>query len=167
MGVRRQQRHRLRRGRLRRGRLHPTSAHCIAHVRPYTELDDDLSNDTVPDYSFITPNLCDDMHDTCAPANDAIKQGDTWLSTELPKILASNAYQNGAVVIITWDESEGGDFPIGLIVLGNSAKVGYSNSTHYTHSATLRTLQEIFQVSPFLGDAANGPDLSDLFTNLP
>jgi hypothetical protein len=139
------------------------SAHCIAHVRPYTELAGDLTNDTVPDYSFITPNLCDDMHDSCAPTNDSVKQGDTWLSTEVPKILASKAYQDGAAVIITWDESELGEFPIGLIVLANSAKVGYSNSTHYTHSATLRTMQEIFGVSPFLRDAANGPDLSDLF----
>ena len=35
----------------------------------------------------------------------------------------------------------------------------------YTHSSTLRTLQEIFGVQPFLGDAANATDLSDLFSD--
>src|SRR6266700_3702591 len=40
---------------------------------------------------------------------------------------------------------------------------GYFNSIHYTHSSTLRTFQNIFGVGPYLGDAANATDLSDLF----
>jgi hypothetical protein len=68
---------------------------------------------------------------------------------------------------VTTRSAERVHFPIGLIVLSKSAKVGYSNSIHYTHSSTLRTLQEMFGVSPFLGDAANATDLSDLFTHLP
>lgn len=146
----------------------PQSQNCIDHVRPYTELATDLAADKTADYNFITPNLCNDTHDTCAPLNDAIKQGDTWLSTEVPKLLASKAVQDGAVVMITWDEGEAGvDGPIGMIVLGNSAKVGYSNMIHYTHSSTLRTVQTMFGLSPFLGDAAKATDLSDLFTKLP
>ena len=144
-----------------------TAPRCIAHVRPYPELASDLSSGKVADYNFITPNLCDDMHNSCAPLNDQVKQGDTWLSQELPKILTSNAYKNGAIVLITWDESELGDFPIGMIALSNTAKVGYTSSTHYTHSSTLRTVQKNFGLSPFLGDAANATDLSDLFTAPP
>ena len=79
----------------RRVRNNPNSAFCIAHVRPYTEFSTDLTNDTVAQYVFITPNLCDDMHDSCAPLNDPVKQGDTWLSNEVPKILNSTAYLNG------------------------------------------------------------------------
>ena len=42
----------------------------------------------------------------------------------------------------------GGDGPIGLIVLSRDAKGGgYSNTIHYTHSSTLRTVQEIFGVT--------------------
>jgi hypothetical protein len=107
------------------------------------------------------------MHDTCAPLNDAIKQGDNWLSTELPKILGSTAYANGGVVFITWDESEGGDFPVGMIALSKGVKVGHSSTIHYTHSSTLRTVQEIFGLTPFLKDAANAADLADFFTTLP
>ena len=55
-----------------------------------------------------------------------------------------------------------------MIVLSPHAKgQGYSNTLHYTHSSTLRTIQEIFGVTPFLGDAANAADLSDLFTAFP
>jgi len=144
-----------------------TSRHCIAHVRPFTELDGDLAADTVGNYNFITPNLCNDMHDSCPPMNDTIAQGDAWLSMLVPKLLASKAYAEGGTVIITWDEGENGDGPIGLIVLSSAAKAGYAGSAHYTHGSTLRTVQTILGLSPFLGDAAHATDLSDLFTTPP
>src|SRR5205085_9708242 len=37
---------------------------------PYTELATDLTNNSVPNYVFITPNLCNDMHDSCSPTNE-------------------------------------------------------------------------------------------------
>ena len=137
---------------------------CTDVMRPFTELATDIANNTLAHYNFITPNVCDDMHDSCAPTNNPIKQGDLWLQNNLPTILNSAAYQNNGLVIITWDEGVGGDGPIGCIVLSPFAKGGgYHNSLHYTHSTTLRTLQKIFGVSPFLGAAASGNDLSDLF----
>jgi phospholipase C len=135
-------------------------APCIAHVRPYAQFARDLQQNQVARYNFITPNLCHDMHD-CSVAT-----GDTWLSIEVPKILESAAYQHG-VLFITFDESETGDGPIGLIVVSPFAKPGYSNTVAYTHSSTLRTLQEIFGITPFLGDAANAIDLGDLFVFAP
>ena len=142
---------------------------CIAHVRPFTELSSDLSSGNTARYNFITPNLCNDMHNSsgCNSSNP-IKNGDTWLANNLPTILNSDAYKNGGIVFITWDEGKGdSDGPIGMIVLSSFVKPGYSNTIAYTHSSTLRILQEIFGVRPFLGDAANATDLSDLFTMLP
>lgn len=149
------------------------SASCTQNVRPYTELATDLAANSVAQYNFITPNVCDDMHDdksnnsTCA-STDSVHDGDAWLSTEVPKIQASAAYKNGGAIFITWDEGEGDDGPIGMIVLSPLAKSGgYSNMTHYSHSSTLRTMQAIFGLSPFLGDAANATDLRDLFATFP
>jgi hypothetical protein len=145
------------------------SAYCIAHERPFSELAADLKNNMVAQYNFITPNLCNDMHDSIGcPTLDQVKNGDTWLSEQVPMILASNAYQQGGVLLITWDESDDDDQPIGMIVLSPLAKGGgYSNSLYYTHSSTLRTIQEIFNVKPFLGDAVNATDLNDLFRIFP
>jgi hypothetical protein len=144
------------------------AAYCTAHERSYADLSSDLTSNTVARYNFISPNLCDDMHDSCAPTNDAIKQGDSWLSNNLPAILNSQAYKNGGAVFITWDEGEGSDGPIGMIVLSSAARGhGYSNAVHYTHSSTLRTLEEIYGVSPLLGDAQNATDLRDLFATFP
>jgi len=146
----------------------PNSTYCIAHVRPFTELASDLQNGTVAQYNFITPNLCDDMHDKCKPIGNAIKQGDTWLSQNVPTILNSAAYTNGGALFITWDEAASGDGPIGMIVLSRFAKGnGYENFIYYTHGSTLRTFEEIFAVSPILNDAASETDLSDLFTAFP
>jgi hypothetical protein len=146
------------------------SQYCIEHVRPYSELAGDLVDNSVARYNFITPNLCDDMHNFlgCASLNE-VKNGDRWLSQELPRILDSQAYKDGGVVFLTWDEDSGNsDGPIGMVVLSPNAKGGgYSNMIHYTHSSLLRTLQEIFGVTPYLGDAANATDLSDLFSSFP
>ena len=144
------------------GKRNSNSAYCIAHVRPYTDLAADLAANKVARYNFITPNLCNDMHDSCN--GNSIEGGDTWLSKNVPAILQSAAYQSGAIFIV-WDEAETGDGPIGMILLSPFAKGhGYQNSTHYTHGSTLGTVQKIFGVTPLLGDAASEIDLSDLFS---
>jgi hypothetical protein len=143
---------------------------CIAHNRPLPELDADLASGSVARYNFITPNLCNDMHNSCAPTRNKKRQGDDFLAAWVPKILASQAWQDGGVLFITWDEAGllGGDGPIGMIVLSPLARGGgYHNQIHYSHSSTLLTLQEIFGVSPALGDAAAATDLSDLFATFP
>jgi len=154
-----------------------TSANCIAHVRPYGELATDMAAAKVPQYNFVTPNLCNDMHGetlgtTCPPVlTDLIKRGDTWLSTEIPKIMASTEYKTAGAIFITWDEGEGllttSDGPIGMIVVSPFAKVKYSNSIKYTHSSLLRTVQTIFSITPYIRDADKATDLSDLFTTFP
>ena len=141
------------------------AANCLAHVRPYGELATDLANGAAPDFVYITPNLCDDMHDSVGCASlDEVKNGDSWLATEVPKILASSQFQNGGALFITWDESEASEDPMGMIVLSPLAKGhGYASNIPFTHSSTLRTFEEIFNLSPFLGGAANAHDLSDMF----
>jgi hypothetical protein len=142
-----------------------TSAGCTTVVRPFSELATDLANGTAAHYNFITPNLINDMHDSAPPLYNPVLQGDTWLSQNLPAILNSSAYQNNGLILITWDEGEGGsDGPIGMIVLSPLAKGGgYHNTIHYTHSSTLRTFGKIFGVGPLIRGAATAVDLSDLF----
>jgi hypothetical protein len=145
-----------------------TSATCLQNVKPYADLAGDLSANTVARYNFITPNLCNDMHDAFGCKNfDQVKNGDTWLAAEVPKILASQAYKDNGALFITWDESEGGELPIGMIVLSPLAKGGgYVSHTKYYHSSFVRTVEEVFGV-PLLRDAKNQPSLADLFTSFP
>jgi hypothetical protein len=104
---------------------------------------------------------------------DLVKMGDDWLSTVIPKILASAAYKDNGALFLTWDEGDesllglgtSSDGPIGMIVLSPLAKgSGYFNSTKYTHSSTVRTFERIFGLPYLRGAAASGTvDLEDLF----
>jgi hypothetical protein len=104
------------------------AAYCADHVVPLGtvtvgsdgradtyrgHLAQDLAHQsTTPEFSFITPNLCDDGHDsTCAGTNsDGTTAGglvglNAWLSNWMPLILGSPAYRDGSLlVVITADE---------------------------------------------------------------
>jgi hypothetical protein len=92
--------------------------------------------------------------------------------------MASNAYYNHGVIIIWWDETEADGTPgdnandfghtLGEIVISRRAhpnvdSLPYASPVNYTHPSDLRTMQDIFRVGPFLDDAVNAHDLSDLF----
>jgi hypothetical protein len=82
---------------------------CNANVVPYIQsnFSADLNSSSPPDFVWITPSACDDMHSRCAPLNNLVAQGDTWLANNLPAVLSSKWYTQGnGIVIITWDESE-------------------------------------------------------------
>ena len=152
---------------------------------PLQQLLTDLANDTVADYNWITPDQYNDMHTALTGGykgltGDAsnIRQGDDFLNRIVPLIMASKAYKNHGVIILWWDEAESDgvsgdnadDFnhTIGEIIISPRAHrnvngLPYASPVNYTHSSDLRTMQEIFRVGPFLGDAANATDLSDLF----
>jgi hypothetical protein len=152
---------------------------------PLQQFFTDLANNDVADYNWITPNQYNDMHTTLAAGykgltGDAAKilQGDDFLKQVIPVIMASNAYKNHGAIIIWFDESEkdgvagdnADDFnhTVGEIVISerahkNADGIPYASPLTYTHSSDLRTMQEIFHAGPFVGDAVNAIDLSDLF----
>jgi hypothetical protein len=149
-------------------------------------LQTDLNNNTVAGYNLITPDQYNDMHSSLDAGftyngthytgdQASIAEGDNFLSMILPQIMDSKAYKQNGVIVIWFDETEGGDtsaYTLPLVVISKRAKGDAYNSTlTYTHSSDLKTLQEIFGISApgggFLGDA-NTPgtnDLSDLFKN--
>ncbi|AMN44524.1 alkaline phosphatase family protein [Rhodoplanes sp. Z2-YC6860] len=150
---------------------------------PLQQLALDLASNNVADYTWITPNQFNDAHSSLSTGfgsytgdQSAIATGDNFLARTIPLIMASDAYQDHGAILVWWDESEGGDDSsrkIPFMVISKSAHpnvkgVPYSNTIQYSHSSTLRTMQEIFHVDPphgypFLGAAATATNLSDLF----
>jgi hypothetical protein len=127
----------------------------------YSMLDADLASNTYR-YMWITPNLTDDGHD---PGNDpvtALKNTDTWMSNQVPKILASDGYKAGGVLFITWDEAEGrnGDDPdrIPMIIMSPRIKAaGMTSALAYTHSSYLATIEDMLSLPrlPTVASATN------------
>jgi hypothetical protein len=169
-----------------------TTSNLLSHkYAPLQQLPFDLAWDRVSDYNWITPDQFNEMHSGLTGGFDGltgdaanIRLGDNAVSRLVPMIMSSRAYKDGGVIILWWDESEDDGAPgdnqddfnhtLGEIIISplaheNVNGLPYSNAINYSHSSDLRTMQEIFHVkatggkSPFLGDAANAADLSDLF----
>lgn len=80
---------------------------CKSDVVNLRQLKADLrSVDTTPNFSFITPNLCDDGHDSpCANGKPGgLKSIDEFLRQWIPLILNSPAYKKDGLIIINFDE---------------------------------------------------------------
>jgi hypothetical protein len=139
-----------------------TNAFCSAHHKPLTALATDLANNTVAAYNFITPNLCHDMHsNSCTGSSDPIKQGDTWLSQNVPAIISYvNAHQG--VLLIVWDEPAGSTGTIPLIVVGPHVKPNHASSITYSHSSMVKSVEQILAL-PFLATVTSDNGFTDFF----
>jgi phospholipase C len=139
-----------------------TNAFCVAHHKAITALATDLANDTVAAYNFITPNLCHDMHsNSCTGSSDPIKQGDTWLSQNVPAIINYvNAHQG--VLLIVWDEPAGSTGTIPLIVVGPHVKANHPSTIQYSHGSMVKSVEQILAL-PFLATVTSDNALTDFF----
>jgi phospholipase C len=144
-------------------------AGCRANDVPVPRLAADLAAGRLPAFSFVTPNLIDDMHD------GSIAQGDTWLQANLPAILESPAYRGGSVVVfITWDEGEGGSSNecatnvtdvgchVATLVLSPSTARESRASALFNHYSLLRTTEQLLGV-PALGEAVSAGSMLSAF----
>ena len=66
---------------------------------PFTQFKADLANNAWPNYSFMTPNLCNDAHDC------SLGTADSWLKTNIDSLVKSASLQNGGLLIIVLDEA--------------------------------------------------------------
>lgn len=79
-------------------------------VVPLTQLQKDLNSNQVPNFSFISPNLINDMHGTppYTMTNQQIYQaGDNFVQNTVHEIMSSKSWKTSkSVIYITWDEAE-------------------------------------------------------------
>lgn len=138
-----------------------TNAYCVAHHAPSTQLAGDLSGDKVAAYTFITPNLCNDMHGAGGcPNSNTIRSGDDWLKANVPGLITYANAHNG-VIFILWDEGYS-TLQIPFIAVGPMVKRNYVSSVEFNHGSVVKTVEKIFSL-PTLAKVASSNDLSDLF----
>jgi hypothetical protein len=120
-------------------------------------------------FTFVTPNLCNDMH-SCSTQSDTATEtatGDTWLSTFLPEVLASPEYASGTTaVFITWDEDDYESVDsqhIATLVVAPSTPAGTASATRFDHYSLLRTTEEMLGLQTFLGAASTAPSMRGAF----
>ena len=118
-----------------------------------------LGSGNLPKFSFVTPNLCNDMHDC------SVQTGDAWLQSWVPKITASPAYQAGnTVLFITWDEDDSSSANhVATIVVSPYTAPGTKSATAFTHYSLLRTTEQLLGITTFLGNAAGAASMRAAF----
>ncbi len=142
----------------------------VANIVDFSQLGTDLASDNVPDYVWISPDQCHDMHGRAAPASDPcnfgdvsglISAGDTFLSDTVGAIMASPAWDGNSVIFVTWDESDFTNAPdnfgfgdtsgccnanpggghVLTIVISHSNHSAVSSNTAYNHYSMLATIE--------------------------
>lgn len=156
----------------------------MANVVDFSQFAADLAGGQVPDYSWISPDQCHDMHgrSTAGACNfgnvqGLISTGDTFLSDTVSAITSSSAWTGNSAIFITWDET---DFPfvdvsgccdavpggghVVTIVISHSDHAARTSSVAYNHYSMLRTIQDGWRLGclGFTCDTANVPAMSDL-----
>jgi hypothetical protein len=125
---------------------------CSVAAGP-NSLADDLALGSLPTFSFVTPNICNDMHDACSPYASAVLNGDHWLQTWMPRILSSPSYQAGTTaVFVMWDEGTFGA-PIPNVVVAPSVTAGTVVGDTVNNIAALRATENMLGV-PYLNCAS-------------
>jgi phospholipase C len=135
------------------------SARCKAHVVPFSQLEADLrSAQTTPNFAFITPNLCSDMHD-CSVAT-----GDNWLAKNVPMIMNSKAFTTqNSLLIITWDEGDSSTNRVAAILAGPGVKQGFESASHYSHYSLLHTIESAWNLPGLTENDKQAPLMSEFF----
>lgn len=154
------------------------SASCQANVVPLTELAHDLASAaTTPNYSYITPNLCNDGHDLhCSNGGTGGLVGiNRFLSEWVPRITHSPAFRKDGLLIITFDEAPSADKTAccheptgpnttgpgaggpgggrtGTVLLSPFIRPGTVSDVPYNHYSMLKSVEQIFGLS-YLGYA--------------
>jgi phosphatidylinositol-3-phosphatase len=117
-----------------------------SRVRPLTELIHALKRVSVPNLTWITPNLCHDGHDC---SNSSV---DSFLRGMVPRITSTRAYRDQGVLFILYDEgttnsgccrvAQGGR--VELLALGPGIAAGKKITAAADHYSLLRTIEDGF-----------------------
>jgi len=120
----------------------------------------DLANNTLPNYSFIAPNLCNDAHD--CPVSTA----DTWLRNNIDPLVTSPLFQTDGILVIVFDEGSdntNGGGQVVWVVVSPKAKTAFQSTNLYQHQNTLRIMTEAIGLKTFPGAAATAQDMAEFF----
>ncbi|MEW2291454.1 alkaline phosphatase family protein [Streptomyces sp. NPDC006743] len=114
---------------------------------------------TLPQLSFVVPNLCSDMHDC------SVSTGDTWLKNNLGAY-ATWAKTHNSLLVVTFDEDDklsGNRIP--TVLYGQPVAAGSTSATTYNHYDLLRTLEDTQRLSTHAGNAANAHDITGVWAS--
>ncbi|KAE9380393.1 phosphoesterase-domain-containing protein [Stipitochalara longipes BDJ] len=111
----------------------------LSQIKNFTSFTSDLNAQTLPQWSFITPNMTNDGHDT------TITFAANWARTFLTPLLGNPYFMNNTLVVLTFDEDDTyTEHNTVFTVLLGGAVAGHQNTTDdtfYNHYSLLSTVE--------------------------
>jgi len=140
-------------------RIRLDRARCERTILPLTALQTDLETASLPNFIFITPNLCNDAHDCPLDVADA------WLTELLGRLVpALDASGESYLLVMMFEEGQGNHSCCGLpleaggrvpvVFYSPLVKNEFEDPTPYTHYSLLKTISTAWGL-PLLGQAAD------------
>lgn len=140
------------------------SAARMQRIVPLTQLNADIASGALPNFVWISPDVCHDMHGAsgsgiagCDTYDGEIALGDAFVRALVPQIMQSSAWNEGSAIVITWDEGNssagcckgpagngGGNVP--LIVLTSQGPRHIVSNTDYNHYSLLGTIEQLWEL---------------------
>jgi phosphatidylinositol-3-phosphatase len=118
------------------------------------------SPSTAPNFMWLTPNNCNNMHDCRVP------DGDLYMSNLVPRILGSAVFTSRrAALFITFDEGSGQ--PIYTTWVGTTVKPAYKSSAGYNHYSFLATVESNWNLAPLTANDRDAPSMFEFFAGQP
>jgi hypothetical protein len=123
------------------------SPDCAANTAGASRLVPDAQDaESAPTLSLVVPNACHDGGDQpCAegaPAGPGA--ADAWLKEQLDPLLASKAYKDGGLVVVTFDTAPDATKAVGALLISDAVKAGSTDDGDYRPANLLRTLEDGF-----------------------
>ena len=135
------------------------SERCQRSVVPLTQMDIDIAANDLPNFIFLTPDICYSAHDC------TLNLADGFLKEQIEKLFpALESTGEPYLIIITWDEGQGAHSCCGLpelaggriatVLISPQVKENFQDETPYSHYSILKTISEAWSL-PYLGHAAD------------
>src|SRR5438094_4419255 len=141
-----------------------------ANLTSFSQFKTDLANHALPNFSWITPNGCNDAHDC------GLSTADSWLQTNIDPLVKSTYFQPGGdgLLIIVFDENggSGGTNSTGTTAGGQVECVlvspfivsaGFKSTTRHYHESLLRLMEQGLGLTAFAGSSASANNMSEFF----
>jgi len=133
---------------------------CAQKDVPLDRLDGALAS-AAPNFTFISPNLCNvgEPSECNADVQDpGPAQADKFLSDWVPKILASPAYKQDGVLVVTFGEATPAvnGAPVGTLLLSKFLTPGSTNAGAFNPYSIFRTVEDLFGLEHIAAGARTG-----------
>lgn len=135
----------------------------------------DLNSASAPNFMWLTPNNCDNMHGFTGICPTSVPMGDNYLSSLVPNILNSVTFKTErSALFVVFDEGNGycplngsSEDCVYASWIGPEAKNSFATGNLYNHYSWTKTLETNWNLPSLTNNDVNAKPMTEFFTNTP